>query len=121
MEYTLSGVRVFVTDWEKSLAFYTDTLGMPVVFAEPEMGWAELDTGAAHLAVERVEPDDGESGDLTGRFVAVSLRVEDIEKAYAELLSRGVDFVEAPEKQPWGGVLAHFRDPDGNVLTLLGS
>jgi predicted enzyme related to lactoylglutathione lyase len=26
-----------------------------------------------------------------------------------------------PEKQPWGGIVAHFRDPDGNVITLLGS
>ena len=33
---------------------------------------------------------------------------------------RGVQFIEPPEKQPWGGVLAHLRDPDGNILTLLG-
>jgi hypothetical protein len=25
-----------------------------------------------------------------------------------------------PEVMPWGGVLAHLRDPDGNVLTLVG-
>jgi len=25
------------------------------------------------------------------------------------------------EKQPWGGVLAHLRDPGGNILTLLGN
>ena len=25
-----------------------------------------------------------------------------------------------PEKQFWGGSLAHFRDPAGNTLTLLG-
>jgi hypothetical protein len=31
---------------------------------------------------------------------------------------RGVDFVGPPEKQPWGGVLAHLRDPDGDILTL---
>jgi hypothetical protein len=31
------------------------------------------------------------------------------------------DFVGPPEKEPWGGVLAHLRDPDGNILTLLGN
>jgi len=29
--------------------------------------------------------------------------------------------IELPEKQPWGGSLAPFRDPDGNVLTRAGS
>jgi len=29
--------------------------------------------------------------------------------------------IEPPEKQPWGGILAPFRDPDGNVLTLAAS
>ena len=33
---------------------------------------------------------------------------------------KGVGFVGPPEAQPRGGVLAHFRDPDGNVLTLPG-
>jgi len=27
---------------------------------------------------------------------------------------------EPPEKQYWGGILAEFRDPDGNVVTLVG-
>ena len=29
--------------------------------------------------------------------------------------------IEPPEKPPWGGILAPFRDPDGNVLTRAGS
>ena len=50
--------------------------------------------------------------------MGVSLRVDDIAAAYEELRSRGVEFETPPEKQPWGGTLAHFRDPCGNVLTL---
>jgi len=50
----------------------------------------------------------------------VSLQVDDVPATYAELRARGVDFVGPPEKQSWGGTLAHFRDPDGNVLTLFG-
>ena len=121
MDYKLYGVRVFVRDWEKSLAFYSETLEMPVSFAGAEMGWAELDTGESHLALERANPDDAESQALVGRFVGVSLQVPDIQSTYERLTSRGVEFLAHPEKQPWGGVLAHFRDLDGNVLTLLGS
>lgn len=121
MHYKLYAVRVFVSDWDRSLEFYSKVLEMPIVFSSSEMGWAELDTGAAHIALERAAPDDPESLALVGRMVAVSLEVEDIKDSYDTLVSRGVEFLGPPEKQGWGGVLAHFRDPDGNVLTLLGS
>jgi lactoylglutathione lyase len=121
MNCKLYSVRVFVTDWEKSVAFYSETVGLPVLFAGPDMGWAELDTGAARLALERVDPNDPEAAGLAGRFVAVSLQVDDVQATYDELTSRGVEFLGPPERQRWGGVLAHFRDLDGNILTLLGS
>ncbi|MGH7288269.1 MAG: VOC family protein [Myxococcota bacterium] len=52
-----------------------------------------------------------------GRFLGVSLAVADIQATYEQLFARGVDFLAPPEG---GGVLAHFRDPDGNVLSLVG-
>ena len=117
LEYTLYAVRVFVSDWEKAVEFYQTTLGMKVVFKSPEMGWAQLDTGACNLAIERA---DAESEELVGRFAGVSLHVPDIQATYEVLSDRGVAFNSPPEKQSWGGTLAHFKDPDGNVLTLLG-
>ncbi len=35
--------------------------------------------------------------------------------------SVGSNSPRRPEEQPWGGILAHLRDPDGNILTLLGN
>lgn len=119
--YKLYAVRIFVTDWQRALEFYQKTLGMPVAFANEQMGWAELAPEGGHLALERAAPGDEESGELVGRFVGVSLQVPDIAAAYTELRGKGVDFVAPPEKQVWGGTLAHLRDPDGNVITLLGS
>ena len=78
-------------------------------------------TGEGQLALERVDPSDEESAALVGRFVGVSLQVPDILATYKTLVARGVDFIAPPEKQPWGAVLVHLRDPDGNVVTLLGS
>jgi catechol 2,3-dioxygenase-like lactoylglutathione lyase family enzyme len=118
--YKLYAVRIFVTDWKRALDFYANKLGMPVAFANEDMGWAELATEGSHLALERAQPGDPESRELVGRFVGVSLQVDDIAAAYAELRGKGVEFVAKPEKQPWGGTLAQLRDPDGNVLTLLG-
>lgn len=121
MEYKLFAVRVFVTDWERALAFYCETLGIPTTFRSDELGWAQLATGEGQLALERVTPGDREAEDLVGRFVGVSLEVADLEATHRTLVERGVEFLAPPEAQPWGGVLAHLRDPDGNVLTLLGS
>jgi len=71
------------------------------------------------LIVEAVLPGSEESH-LVGRFVGVSLAVEDIDLVYDSLSLAGVPFDGRPEKQPWGGTLAHFKDPAGNTLTLLG-
>ena len=85
------------------------------------MGWAEFDLGSAGLAIERINPEDAEAESLVGRFVGISIQVDDLETVYQTLCERGVQFTGPPEKQPWGGVLAHFTDPDNNTLTLLGN
>ena len=121
MDYKLFAVRVFVSDWERALHFYTETLGIPTSYRSDELGWAQLATGEGQLALERVAPDDAEGQRFVGRFVGVSLQVEDIHALHQQLVERGVEFLSPPRAQPWGGVLAHLKDPDGNVITLLGS
>ncbi len=113
-------VRIFVRRWPEACAFFRETLGLEERFRSDEFGWAEYDLGGPCFGVERVEPDDAEGEALVGRLVGVSLQVEDIHKTYRKLRDRGVEFVSPPERQSWGGTLAHFKDPDGNVLTLLG-
>lgn len=120
MECRLTIVRIFVRDLERALGFYTETLGIPLALRNDEFGWAQLATGQAQLALERLEPARGEEA-LLGRFLGVSLAVADIHATYEAWFARGVDFLAPPERMPWGGVLAHFRDPDGNVLTLVGA
>ena len=116
-------VRVFVTDWHRAVRFYTETLGLALAYSSEALGWAELDTGACHLALEKARSETEQEVDesLVGRFVGVSLAVDDVFATHERLRARGVEFVAPPEQMPWGGVLAHFRDPDGNVLTLVGA
>lgn len=121
IDYRLLLIRIFVTDWDRALRFYSETLEMRIATRSDAYHWAELDTGAAHLAIERLARDDPEHADLVGRFLGVSLAVDDVQATYERLIDRGVEFLEAPARMPWGGVLAHFRDPDGNVLTLVGA
>ncbi len=120
MKYRIYAQRVFSFRWSETVSFYRDIIGLPVKFESEEMGWAEFDLGGASLAIERQNKDDPESQSVVGRFVGISIQVDDIGAVYEELKDKGVEFVGPPEKQPWGGVLAHFNDPDGNTLTLLG-
>ena len=119
MEFELTILRVWVSDWERALSFYTETLGIPTTFRSDELGWAQLDTGSAQIALELVPPGHEESAAYVGRFVGASLVVSDIDRAHRDLVERGVEFLAPPKRMTWGGVLAHLRDPDGNVLTLL--
>ena len=115
----LYAIRIFTTDWNRSLKFYRDAIGLSLKLSEESMGWAEFDIGGPSLAIESIDPANPETKNLVGRFVGISLRVDDIEATYSELTDKGVVFTSPPEKQSWGGTIAHFKDPDSNVITLV--
>ena len=119
MSYKLYAIRVFTPHWERALAFYRDIIGFKLFYEDRAIGWAQFDLDGSYLGLERCNPSDLETKTLVGRFVGVSIQVDNIEATYKQLTGKGVQFVGPPEKQPWGGTLAHFKDPDENVLTLL--
>ena len=55
MEYKLFAVRVFVTEWERAIRFYSETLEMTIAYQSDEMGWAQMAPGVGQLALERVD------------------------------------------------------------------
>ena len=113
-------VTVFVTDFDKSLDFYTKTLGMELDYTDKKV-WAQFKSGEdVSLAIEKCDPDYVEQGSkMVGRFVGVTLMVDNIEDQYNRLVAKGVEFTGRPEKQHLGGTLAHLKDLEGNVLTLM--
>lgn len=119
-KYKLFLVRVFTMNWDSTFEFYRDVIGFDVSYSDPEIGWAQFNLGNAEIALERCDPNDEESSELVGRFVGVSIEVDDIDAIYRDLCANGVEFTGPPLKQSWGGTLAHFKDPDNNILTLLG-
>lgn len=113
----IAAVRVFVLDVEAAVDFYANRLGLTA--SSTFDGVAVFDAGGCDLIVEAADPDSAEERALVGRFSGVSFRVEDMQAAYRALVAKGVAFDGEPQPQEWGGVLAHFSDPDGNVLTLV--
>lgn len=74
------------------------------------------------MVVENSKSSDETTGELlVGRFTGLSLKVPNIYESYERLVSSGVEFLDPPEQQPWGGWLASFKDVDSNILTIVQS
>lgn len=108
-------VNVFVSDLDRAVAFYRDTLGLELQFSSPEHGYASLSAGAVRLGIAVPGPDQPE---LIGRHTGVGLEVADVEVEHNRLAGLGVSFTMPPSRQPWGGFMAMFADPDGNIYYL---
>lgn len=108
-------VNVFVSQLDRALQFYADTLGLELEHSSPEHGYASLSAGPIRLGLAVPASDQR---DLIGRHTGVGLAVIDLEAECARLRDRGVSFPMAPSRQPWGGFMALIADPDSNVLYL---
>ncbi len=107
-------ISVPVTDLERSTRFYGETLGLERV---PGPGnWPEFQLGE-NVSLYLLDPTNiGQV--FTGPHTApVALRVPDVEAARAALEAKGVEF-EGETFDTSVCHMAHFKDPDGNVLML---
>jgi catechol 2,3-dioxygenase-like lactoylglutathione lyase family enzyme len=111
-------VNVYVTDLDRSLEFFERTLGLPRQFADPRFGYASFDAGPIRLGIARVDPEDEATRGLVGRQTGVGFAVADLVARHQELAAKGVAFPMPPAKQPWGGFMGLFADPDGNLFYL---
>jgi predicted enzyme related to lactoylglutathione lyase len=120
MDMKLELVPIPVTDVDRAKTFYTEQLGfvadvdvrpapgIRVVQLTPPGSACSIGLGTGLGAYDGREP---------GSVKALHLVVDDIEKARAELVGRGVEV--GPVEDVGGGVkYAGFSDPDGNTLTL---
>jgi|Marorgknorr_s2lv_3_1036020.scaffolds.fasta_scaffold00623_12 predicted enzyme related to lactoylglutathione lyase len=112
---TLGYVNFFVSDFDRSLGFFRDQLGLKVLTEDSDFGYASFDTGPAQIAFAKAGDDQVE---LIGRHTGIGLIAEDIHITYEQMRAAGVEFEMPPTRQPWGGMLALFKDPDGNIFYL---
>lgn len=109
-------IAIPVHDVPRAIAFYRDLLGLRFLFdAPPSMAFLECGGVRLMLTIPEAAHDHPSS--------IVYFAVSDVERTYAELRDRGVEFIDAPHvvsrlagTELW---LAFFRDPDGNVMGLM--
>ena len=113
----LAGVLIW-TEAERFDAmarFYRDRLGLTPRTSKPD--FINFDWGGVRLSVSVHDRVSGPSGDPLR--IMVNLLVDDIRAVHARLTAAGVVFTRAPDAEEWGGQVATFLDPDGNVVQLL--
>lgn len=115
MDIRIGYVIVGVKSLDAAVAFYRDTMGFELQFCEPEFHFAAFKVGDLLFNLAEGSEDVHGVGD---RNTGIGFNVPDVDAAHAELAAKGVHFTMPPGKQPWGGYMAMFADPDGNVFYL---
>jgi catechol 2,3-dioxygenase-like lactoylglutathione lyase family enzyme len=114
MEILASRMLIRPADYEQSLAFYRDGLGLAI--------WREYGSGTVFFAGQSLIElaghgrDDNESGMFPG---AIWLQVRDIYDTQEELSERGVRIARSARQEPWGLHEMHVVDPDGVLLIFV--
>ena len=99
----------------KGLAEFYKTLGIPVFVQDDNYdGWNlgnPENSGSVCVWDEKW-------GKATAGYITIVFKVDDINKTYEEIKSKGID-IEPPRTADWGGQELVFVDPDGNKVMLL--
>ena len=110
------GITLWTGNLEQQFRFYHDLLRLPLHsnhgdFISFQMGEnMRLNIGT----------HDGVTGPSQDPYrIMPHLGVEDIHGEHQRLVAAGVEFLRPPEQEHWGGWVATFKDPDGNILQFL--
>jgi catechol 2,3-dioxygenase-like lactoylglutathione lyase family enzyme len=114
-------VCVTVSDTDRAIDFYVDTLGFEKVVDEP-MGdagrWVEVAVKGTPTTIALAPPPPGQTAG--GSQTGICLDTSDVDGDHAALKAAGVDVDE--EVARWGAPIPPmfwFRDPDGNSLIVV--
>ena len=122
----LDGFGLFVNDMGKMIRFYRDVLGFEIKEGEDTSNVYLVKDGTLFLLYGRNDFEKMTSRKyeyikgLNGHF-EIALYVdtfEEVDKAYADAISKGAVSVLAPETEPWGQRTCYIADPEGNLIEI---
>ena len=122
----LDGFGLFVNDMGKMIRFYRDVLGFEIKEGEDTSNVYLIKDGTLFLLYGRNDFEKMTNRryeyikGLNGHF-EIALYVdtfEDVDKAYADAISKGAVSVLEPETEPWGQRTCYIADPEGNLVEI---
>ena len=123
---TRAGAILAVSDFEASLAFYRDRLGLEVEAVYDDPPYATLSCAGARISLaEQGHPAEDRPGvamaapaDRSRAAVVLVLEVADALAVHAALEAEGVAMLAPPFSPPWGGCRFFCVDPDGYLVEI---
>jgi catechol 2,3-dioxygenase-like lactoylglutathione lyase family enzyme len=111
VEVLQSRVLYRPVDYERSVAFYRDVVGLQI--------YREWVTGTVFFLGGGLLELSRSAGPVTDDKLSLWLQVRDVDVEFGRLEAAGVSVVEPPVDEPWGLREARVRDPDGLLLILV--
>lgn len=123
---TRAGAILAVSDFDASLTFYRDRLGLELVATYDDPPYATLLAAGArislaeqgHAAPDRPGVTMSAPADRSRANVVLVLEVDDADAVHHELATEGVLFLAEPYSPPWGGSRFFCVDPDGYLVEI---
>lgn len=122
MHMTMKYIILYVSDFEKTMHFYKDILGLSVKMQQGT--YVEFDTGATTLSINTRQSVREEIGlavpavTTSTQTFEIGFVVEDVAATIEELRGQGVTIIQEPMTKPWGQVVSYVADPDGHYIEI---
>jgi len=124
----LDHISIIVSDVDENLKFYRDVLGFNIVkdFYDEKEKARIVFLNMGNTMLELIAPDErpnkGEKADWENRKKGgvehIAFLVEDMDKIYEYLKSKGIEFILGPLEFP-EGKYGYFYGPDGVLLEVI--
>ncbi len=115
-------VGIRVEDLERSISFYTDILGLPLVRREsnPDSGLKIGFIKVGESELELLQFADADRPPSEGVFAHLAFTVEDLDDVVARLRDRDVERISDAPREVFGGQarVFFFKGPDDETLEL---
>lgn len=116
---SLYAACLLVSDFEKSLIFYRDTLGLTI--NSQDTNYTDFKLGETLLAIfQKDQATDMFPAQFMnkGGGLVLAFKVENVQKSCRDLQAKGIEIFEGPKTTPWGQTVAYFKDPDDHIWEL---
>jgi catechol 2,3-dioxygenase-like lactoylglutathione lyase family enzyme len=112
-DFKRMNIILYCSRWEATVAFYRDTLELPITFASD--WFVEFQVGAAaFVSIADERRASIKSGGGVG--VTLALQVADAAVAWHTLQTKAVSL--QPMQERWGAQVFYFYDPEGHRLEI---
>ena len=114
---SIGQIAIAVSDIDRAVAFYRDTLGLELLFPAPP-GLAFFNCGGVRLMLTTLQGAENDH-----RTSVIYYKVGDIQTSAENLKNKGIQFVQEPQltarlqdHELW---MAFIRDPDANLIGIM--